>query len=635
MKQWIRWSGLIGFIAISAVLVLGWLFAAGPLIKYSIETFGSKAAKAKVEVADVSLTFDPFGIEISGVQVANSDNPMENVLQFDRAVADIELLPLLLGKGIVNEVALSGVAFSTPRQTSGALVKEKPDSAQKEAKDKAKNEGKKESAISRESVSQALPSADELLAREPLLTEQRGREFQQSVTTVKEDSNKAIAALPDSKAFDSYEDEFKRLTSGKFDSVEDFKQRKKEFDALKKRIKQDQKAISHAKTVLTEGQKSLTKQWAGLKGAPEEDFANLKGKYKLDGAGVANLSRLMFGDTVGEWSQEGLYWYEKVRPFLVSDDSAKDEAAAEEAKKVRAEGRFIHFETDRPLPDLLVRKVHLMVKLPEVENQPLGDVAISVYNITHQQAVINKPITLIAKGQNLNNIQSLDLNGTLDHRTAPGKDAFDLSVKGVGLKDYNIGAMGLKLDRSQIDIMGQAELVAGNIDASSKAMFSKAAFSSKDKTVMAKEMAIALQKIDHFDIDASATGKLKAPKVGISSNLDSKLSSAFNQRIKEKQQELENQLKSKLNDKLLAYAGDYQEQLKELDLANGSLSEKQEKLKALAKSELSSFEEQQKAEAQRKIDEKRDAERAKAKAEADKKKKELEQKAKDKFKNLF
>lgn len=632
MKQWIRWSGLIGFIAISAILVLGWLFAAGPLIKYSIETFGSKAAKAKVEVADVSLTFDPFGIEISGVQVANSDNPLENVLQFDRAVADIELLPLLLGKGIVNEVALTGVAFSTPRQTSGALVVEKSNAeTQSEA-----SEEKKEPVISRESVNQALPSADELLAREPLLTEQRGREFQQSVATVKEDSNKAIAALPDSKAFDSYEDEFKRLTSGKFDSVEDFKQRKKEFDALKKRIKQDQKAISHAKTVLTEGQKSLTKQWAGLKGSPEEDFANLKGKYKLDGAGVANLSRLMFGDTVGEWSQEGLYWYEKVRPFLVSDDADADESsAADAAKKVRAEGRFVHFVTDRPLPDLLVRKVHLMVKLPEVENKPLGDVAISIYNITHQQAVINKPITLIAKGQNLNNIQSLDLNGTLDHRTAPGKDVFDLTVKGVGLKDYNIGAMGLKLDRSQIDIMGQAELVAGNLDASSKAEFSQAVFSSKDKTVMAKEMAIALQKIDHFNIDASATGQLKAPKVGISSNLDSKLSTAFNQRIKEKQQELEKQLKSKLNDKLLAYAGDYQEQLKELDLANGSLSEKQEKLKALAKSELSSFEEQQKAEAQRKLDEKRDAERAKAKAEADKKKKELEEKAKDKLKSFF
>ena len=283
-----------------------------------------------------------------------------------------------------------------------------------------------------------------------------------------------------------------------------------------------------------------------------------------------------------------------------------------------------------------------MVKLPETSGQSMGNVAVSVYDITHQQAVINKPITIVATGQNLNNIQSLDFNGTLDHRTAPGKDSFDLNVKGMNLNDYSVGAMGLKLDHSLIDITGQAKLVAGNIDSSSKAQFSQAVFSSKDKTQVAKEMVLALQQIDRFDINAAAVGQLKAPKVDISSNLDSKLSQAFNQRLKEKQKELEQELKSKLNDKLLAYAGDYQDQLKEMDLANGSLSEKQDKLKALAKSELSSFEEQQKADAQRKIDEKRDAERAKAKADADKKKKELDKKkkaledeAKDKLKGLF
>ena len=73
MKQWIRWSGLVGFIAITTLLVLGWLFAAGPIIKYSIERFGSQAANAKVEVEGVDLTFDPFGIEIKQLTVANAD----------------------------------------------------------------------------------------------------------------------------------------------------------------------------------------------------------------------------------------------------------------------------------------------------------------------------------------------------------------------------------------------------------------------------------------------------------------------------------------------------------------------------------------------------------------------------------
>lgn len=643
MKQWIRWSGLAGFIVIAGLLILGWLFAAAPLIKYSIETFGSQAANAKVEVEDINLTFDPFGIEIQGLQVANAEKPLENLIQFERAVADIELLPLLLGKGIVNEVALTGVAFSTARQTSGALErvdvpttdnssdKGLEDSDNIAAKDKAKDD----------EAGQALPSADDLLAREPLLTEQRGKAFKQSFERIKSESDDAIAALPDSKTFASYEDDFNRITSGRFDSVKDFQQRKKEFDALKKRIKQDKKAIEQAKKVLSSGKKDLQGQWAGLQSAPSEDFNNLKGKYKLDAGGIANLSRLLFGDKVGEWSEQGLYWYEKVRPFLVSDD----EADSEDVEHVRAQGRFVHFATDRPLPDLLIREVNLALQLATAETE-LGEVAVSVYDITHQQDIIGRPTRLIAKGDGLKNIQSLNLNGILDHRQAPGKDSFDLEIQGMVLKNYDVGAMGLKLNQSQVEIKGQAELINGIIDANTVAQFEQAQFSSKDRTQVAIEMSKALAKVKNFDIRAKAKGELTAPKVSITSNLDSQLNTAFNQRLKEKQKELEKQLEKKLNEKLLSYAGGYQDQLKAMDLANGSVADKQKKLQKLAKTELSSFEEQKKADAKRKLEKERKAKeaklaeekrkaQAKAKAAADKKRKQLEKEAKEKFKKLF
>lgn len=628
MKLWIRWSGILGFIAITALVVLIWLFAIGPLIKYSIETFGSKAANAKVEVESVSLTFDPLGIAIEGVQVANSDKPMENLLQFDRAVADIELLPLMLGKGIINEVALTGMEFSTPRKTSGALEKDQDDSAEKK---KSTKEKLKET---QELIGQKLPSADELLEREPLLTEQRGTEFKSTFEQVKADTDKALAGLPDQNALASYEDQFNKLISGKLESVADFQQKKKELDALKKRIKNDQKALKQAQTVITEGKENLQQGWSGLQSAPGEDLAHLKSKYQLDGAGVANLSRLLFGDEVGNWSQKGLYWYEKIRPFLAS--SGSDETLADvDVKPVRQEGRFVHFKTDRPLPDMLIRKMQLAVTLPTVKDVAMGDVDVSIYDITHQQNVINRPIRLVAKGNNLKNIQSLNLTGTLDHRQAPGKDSFDLDVKGMALNDYNVGAMGLKLDRSQIDIIGHAEFVKNQIQATSKANFSQAVFSTKDKTLMAKEVSLALQKVPNFDINASAKGKLVAPKVELSSNLDRQMSAAFKQRLNEKQGELEAQLKQKLNEKLLAYAGDYQQQIKELDLANGSLNDKLSKLQDLAETELTSFQQQQEAEAQRKLDEKRKEQEAKAQAEADKKKKELEDNLKNKFKSMF
>jgi uncharacterized protein (TIGR03545 family) len=600
MKQWIRWSGLAGFFAISAILALIWIFAAGPVIKYSIETFGSQAANAKVEVDDISLTFAPFGIEIQGLQVTNADKPMENLLQFERAVADIELLPLLLGKSIVNEVTLTGLAFSTPRESSGALRNVSSTDQSSSAEDQTVGDKVKD-------LSQkALPTADELLSREPLLTEQRGKAFKHNLETIKTDSDKAIEALPDSKTLASYEDDFKRITSGSFDSIKDFQQRKKEFEQLKKRIKQDKEAINRVSKVLVEGKNELQKQWSDLQKAPAEDFNNLTRKYKLDGAGVANFSRLLFGDKVGEWSQLGLYWYEKARPFLVSDDNATA-ALQDEVKISRREGRFIHYQTDRPLPDLLVRQINL-----ELESE-LGQIAVKIIDVTDQQDVINRPTRIIATGKGLKSIQSLNLNGSLDHRVAPGKDVFDLTIKSMALQDYDVGAMGLKLERSEVDITAQAELVAGALAANTVAQFTQSKFSSKDNTQVAIEMAKALAKIDRFDIQAKAKGDLTAPNVSIKSNLDSQLSQAFNQRLNEKQQELEAQLKKSLNQKLLGYAGNYKEQLKTMDLASGSLADKRAQLTSLADAELTSFQDQQEADAKRK----------------------LEQKIKDKFKNLF
>ncbi|MFT7411381.1 MAG: hypothetical protein ACI9EX_001992 [Oleispira sp.] len=624
MKQWIRWSGLAGFFALSALFALGWIFAAGPIIKYSIETFGSQAANATVEVDSIRLTFDPFGIEMQGLQIANADKPMENLLQFDRATADIELLPLLLGKGIVNEVALTGLAFSTPRQSSGAL-------SMSVMENESLSEEEKEAAAEDSVTSMAqksLPTAEALLSREPLLTEQRGSAFKNSFQTIKNDSNKAIAALPDSNAFVLYEDDFNRITSGRFDSLEDFQQRKKEFDGLKKRIKRDQKAISQATQVLADGKQNLQGQWSDLQKAPAEDFNILKGKYTLDSGGAANVSQLLFGDQVGEWSQQGLYWYEKVRPFLVSDDEDVT-AGQEDVKTMRSEGRFVHYPTDRPLPDLLIRQVNLAVE------SEVGQIAVSVYDVTHQQDVIDRPTRIIASGKGLTNIKSLDLTGSLDHRVVPGKDVFELVIKNFVLNDYNVGAMGLKLDRSELNINAKAELMAGDVDGNTLVEFTQSKFSSKDKTRVAIETAKALANVDSFNINAKAKGRLTSPEVSIESDLDTQLSQAFNQRFKEQQQELEVQLRKSLNQKLLFYAGDYQAQLKAMDLASGSLSNKQARLKSLANAELSSFQDQQKADAERKVAQKKKEEQDKVKAAADKKKKQLEDKVKDRLKNLF
>lgn len=232
-------------------------------------------------------------------------------------------------------------------------------------------------------------------------------------------------------------------------------------------------------------------------------------------------------------------------------------------------------------------------------------------------------------------MKSLDLNGVLDHRTSPGRDAFDLQVNGWALNNVKLGLAGLKLASSEAQVLAKAVLVDGELNVNSETLFSNAKFSSKDRTVFAKEMLAALQNINRFTVNANAQGEIIDPSVSIKSDLDKQLKSAFDKRIGEKQAQLEKELKNKLNEKLLSYAGDYESELKQLNLTEGSLSSKTKAIEKLGKSKLSSYQDQLKAAAKAKAKAKADAKKAKAKADADKKKKELERKAKEKLKKLF
>ncbi|MEH6344877.1 MAG: TIGR03545 family protein [Bermanella sp.] len=618
MTKWIRWSGLIGFTVLIAILAIFWMFAAAPIIKFSIEKFGSDAVGAKIDVAEVNLGFNPLVLSISGVEVADKSAPMSNLVSFENAVADLSLFPLLLGKSIIQDMSLEGVEFGSIRKISGALEGNDEDINPEVVESSAANQtsvsnNKADSVQDKSSgpSSEAIPSADEILAREPLVTITRGEKFKLSLAEHKKELNESIALVPNTSAMKEYQNNLDLVMAGKLKSVEDFKARKKALDKIKVQFKIDQKAIKRAQAAIKSAKKDLGSQWPLLKKAPGEDYKNIKGKYTLDANGTSNLTALLFGDDAGGYAKTGLKYYEKLSPLLASDEEAELVQAQQDK---RLTGSFIHFPTDRPLPDFWLKNLSFSAKLP------LGEVAVVVKDITHQQDVINKATTLKADGRNMHNLKALTLNGVLDHRNGQGKDTFDLNIQQWQLQGLNLGLAGLELNQSNLNVQADVIFKGSDMNAHGQGQFSKAEFSSKDRTVLAKEMVAALTHIDTFVVSGKAQGELASPNLSIQSDLDNKLSRAFNKRLKQKQSELEKQLKQKLADKLLSYSGDYEDQLRELNATEGGLGDTSKAMGKMAKAEVSSYEDQLKAD---------------AKAKADKKKAKLKDKLENKFKKLF
>lgn len=653
MKQWIRWSGLIGFTFTLSLLAVFFLFAGGPLIKASVEHFGSQAAGAQVNVGDVSLSFNPLGVNIGKVQVTDSEKPMENLLEFSSATAELELAPLFLGKGIIRDLSVSGLQFNTPRAESGRL-----DKAPEVAEESDDSSTSEEQTPEENQAIAKLPSVDDILAREPLKTEQVGKDVQQSFEESRKAISEASAAIPDSQALARYEDQLKKLLSSDIKSIDDFKQRKKKLEQLKTQFKQDKAALAQARQVISHSRKELSARLSELKGAPGEDLNNIRNKYNFDAQGAANISALLFGDQAGQWAEKALYWYEKVKPYLASEEGEEN---PEENTYQRSNGQFVHFPSDNPWPEFLIRKTSMSAPLLG------GTLQIEGTNITHQQDVIKRPAKIVIQGNDLTNIEDLTIDAVLDHRQGVSRDSATLDIKDWAIHDINLGVAGSKLASALVQVQGLAVVNNSQLQAKSDAQINQAAFSGSGRSTFAKELNGALSSISSFDINASAQGELTSPSVNLGSNLDKRLNDAFQQRLKSKQKELEEKLRQRLDDKVAEYLGDYAADIDNMNNLEGTLQQKGKQLSALADSKLEDFEAQQKRKiqaekeaAQRKLqaqkeaeerklraekeaaqkklaEEKRKAEEEKRKAEAKarEKQRELERKAKDKIKNLF
>ena len=593
MLKMFRWQGLLGFVAFVGLLVLFWLFYASTLIKNSIESFGSDIAGAKVELAQVNLSFDPLGLELRNLKVADAEQPMKNLVQLEQINAQMELTPLLLGKVIIQDISMTGLLFNTDRKTSGALkkaAKQAPQPSKSVEKDKSSDA--EDSIIPDLDIKAKIPSTSEILSRETLLTEERGNTFKESLENSKTALSETKEKIPSKQTIQEYEAELNAIIKGKITSVADYKARKKKLDALKQRMKDDKLALQKARDQVSSMKSDLQSQLKDLKAAPGDDLKRLKDKYQLNAGGAENISQLLFGDQINQYLPMVQGYYKKAKPII---EKMKENQEEEKARE-RLEGRFVSFPLAKPKPDFLVERMTFSVSLTN------GDLVTKWADITHQQDVMGRPTTLSIMGEGFSQTAKLDIKGLFDHRGDKSINNITLDMKGLQVKELKLAGEKMLLKKASTHVTGQVDFGLDAVDLKAKAKFLQTDFENLGTSNFDQEMGLILAKVEAFDIDASAQGNPLRPSISMTSNLDKMFADATKARFQEKKAEFEQQLKEKLTEKMLSYTGEYKDQLKQLDLANGSMAENRDKIESMMKSEVNDFIAEQKKKAKAKAE---------------------------------
>ena len=114
-----RWKAAVPLLAFGALGAAAWLLFAERIARRAIETVGTAVIGAKVEIRALALSLGHGSVAVRGLTVASPFRPLENLLQADELVADLDLLPLLEKKVVIDRLAAKGLKFATPRATDG------------------------------------------------------------------------------------------------------------------------------------------------------------------------------------------------------------------------------------------------------------------------------------------------------------------------------------------------------------------------------------------------------------------------------------------------------------------------------------------------------------------------------------
>ncbi|MGJ8686341.1 MAG: AsmA family protein, partial [Spongiibacteraceae bacterium] len=121
-----------GVLILLALIIAVVVFALEPIAKFAIESEGSKAVGARVDVDSVDISLYPTHVAVHGLTVANPEQPMRNLMTSETVSADIDILTLIKKQFIVDTVVLSGMQMYTERSTPGTLDGSMPPAAPEE-----------------------------------------------------------------------------------------------------------------------------------------------------------------------------------------------------------------------------------------------------------------------------------------------------------------------------------------------------------------------------------------------------------------------------------------------------------------------------------------------------------------------
>lgn len=370
------------------------------------------------------------------------------------------------------------------------------------------------------------------------------------IQAAKDRWQKQIAGLPDKAKFDDYKKRIDAVKAsgkgglggilgGAGEAVKIQEDVRKDLEQIKAVQKDFEQTTSGFRTRLDEAVR-----------APEADLKRLQEKYSLSPQGLTNAGAMLLGGQLGDWTRSGIRWYRKLQPMFARYAEQK-KADVEVVKPVRGKGMDVRFKEHAPLPDFLIRLTHASVEIPA------GVIKGQIRNLTPDQHVLGKPLTFEFAADKLQGLQSVNLDGTLNH-VNPSKptDQAALRLRGLQVGPLTLAegtAVPLVLKQAATDLDVRTVLSGDAVDGTFAARLQGVQMTGGVKAeagALAQAVSSALADIRAFSVKADIGGTLDNPDVRLTSDLDRVIGDVVKKQLQAQLSRVEGELRSAIMEKV-------------------------------------------------------------------------------------
>jgi uncharacterized protein (TIGR03545 family) len=535
-----------------AVVVILYLLFANTLFKSLAQNALGDASGAEVNLESVDHSFFPFGLTLSRLQATDNVNPIRNKVEIALLKADVDFMPLLNKKLIVNELIVQDVEFDTKRASAGEVFVQ-PDA-------QASNFAFPTLAD--------LPSVDEVLAKSPLKTTAAVVEAQKVVEEYKQPIQDKYAALPSKDKLSAYKERLEALKETDYKNPVELAAAKKEFDEIKEAIKKDKDNISEFVDLAKEAKAASASSVSALKSAPQEDYALLKGLVAGDEGAIGQVTQHLFGEKAKMYTQGLLLAMD-----MLSGDS--DETVVEKTA------------VDDGLPNVWIKKAAINIKWQDEQ------IKTDWQNITDQHAIVGNPTTFLINSSKANNWNKIDLKGSFEIIQGKVNSVQNWDINGLVLDAVELVPAESKqklnalLESGILASKGGLNVVDGKISGSSVFDLSALKLKATGNNDLTSAIAEIISGLSELELVTDFSGKLTNPSIKVKSDLDKKMLQALSSGLTGNSSGKLGELKSKLNAKVAEQLGQSGEQLASVDALLSAAQGDSESLNELLKAQMS------------------------------------------------